>query len=127
MTLPSRLVLVVDDSSDCAETLQIALEALPNTEVRICLDARLVGRLLEANADRLSAVVTDLHFSQSDGFDVIKMVRADARFARVPIVLISGDSDPRIPERALACGASAWFAKPWSPAAVRRKLEELLC
>jgi CheY-like chemotaxis protein len=127
MTAPRRLVLVVDDSSDCAETLQIALEALPDTEVRICLDARLVGPLLDANADRLSAVVTDLHFSQSDGFDVIRMVRADARFARLPIVLISGDSDPRIPQLALAGGASAWFAKPYSPAAVRRKLEELLC
>jgi CheY-like chemotaxis protein len=127
MTPPRRLVLVIDDNSDCAETLQIALEALPDTEVRICLDARGLWPVLEENAERISAVVTDLHFSRSDGFDVIRRVRSDARFARLPIVLISGDSDPRVPEMAIASGASAWFPKPYSPSAVRRKLEELLC
>jgi two-component system chemotaxis response regulator CheY len=120
-------VLVVEDSHDCAETLRIALEFLPNSEVRICLDARMVWPVIEQNSTRLSAVVTDLHVSQLDGFELIRMVRADSRFARVPIVLISGDSDPRIPEIAIAVGASAWFPKPYSPAAVRRKLEELLC
>ena len=127
MTPPTRLVLVVEDSSDCAETLLIALEALPNTEVRIFLDARMVWRMIEENPSRLSAVITDLHLLQSDGLELIRGVRADTRFAHVPIVLISGDSDPRIPEIAFASGASAWFPKPYSPAAVRRKLEELLC
>jgi len=122
-----RLVLVIEDSSDCAETLQIALEALPNIEVRVCLNERALWPMVEANTDRLAAVVTDLHLVQSDGFDVIRKLRADQRFARLPILLISGDSDPRVPSLALSSGANAWFSKPYSPSAVRRKLEELLC
>jgi two-component system chemotaxis response regulator CheY len=122
-----RLVLVVEDSTECAETLQIALESIPDIEVRVCLDERGLWRILERDFARVAAVVTDLHLSQSDGFDVIRRLRADARFTTVPILLISGDSDPRIPAIALSRGASAWFAKPYSPAAVRRKLEELLC
>ena len=121
------LVLVVEDSSECAETLQIALEAMADTEIRVCLDAREVWPILEENVGRIAAIVTDLHLTQSDGFDVIRRVRGDARFARLPILLISGDSDPRIPDIARTCGASAWFPKPYSPSAVRRKLEELLC
>jgi len=122
-----RLVLVIEDSSDCAETLQIALEALPDVEVRVCLNERALWPMVEANTDRLAAVVTDLHLVQSDGFDVIRKLRADQRFARLPILLISGDSDPRVPSLALSSGANAWFPKPYSPSAVRRKLEELLC
>jgi CheY-like chemotaxis protein len=122
-----RLVLVVEDSSDCAETLQIALESLAGIEIQVCLDARSLWRALDRDHARVAAVVTDLHLAQSDGLDVIRRLRGDARFAGVPILLISGDSDPRIPEIALARGASAWFPKPYSPAAVRRKLEELLC
>jgi CheY-like chemotaxis protein len=45
----------------------------------------------------------------------------------LPILLISGDSDPMLPERALAQGADAFFPKPYSPSAVRKKLEQLLC
>jgi PleD family two-component response regulator len=124
---PSRLVLVVEDSSDCAETLQIALEVLPGVEVEVCLDSRSLWRVLERDFARVAAVVTDLHLTQSDGFDLIRRLRRDTRFSTLPILLISGDSDPRIPDLAFSCGASAWFSKPYSPSAVRRKLEELLC
>jgi DNA-binding NarL/FixJ family response regulator len=44
----------------------------------------------------------------------------------MPVLVISGDSDPRTPARVIAAGAQAFFAKPYSPAAIRRKLEELL-
>ena len=53
--------------------------------------------------------------------------QAEPRFARLPMLLISGDSDPMLRERALAQGADAFFPKPYSPSAVRKKLEQLLC
>jgi DNA-binding response OmpR family regulator len=122
-----RLVVVVEDSTDCAETLQIALEAMRDTEVRVFEDAQSLWRIPEFDFARIAAVVTDLHLPQSDGFDVIRRLRADARLAAIPILMISGDSDPRLPDLARSSGASAWFAKPYSPSAVRRKLEELMC
>jgi CheY-like chemotaxis protein len=73
------------------------------------------------------AIITDLHLPQSDGLAFIRQLRAEPRFARLPILLISGDSDPRLAQRALETGADAFFPKPYSPAAVRRRLEQLLC
>lgn len=122
-----RLVVVVEDSGDCAETLEIAFESLPDVEVRVCSNARGIWPILEAHSERLAAVVTDLHLTELDGFDLIRSLRADGRFTHVPILLISGDSDPRISQIALSNGASAYFSKPYSPSAVRKKLEELLC
>ena len=126
-TAKMRLVVVVEDSGDCAETLQIALETMAGFEILVCLDDRDLWPILERDFARVAAVITDLHLTQSDGFAVIRRLRGDARFEHIPVVLISGDSDPRLPEVALARGASAWFPKPYSPAAVRRKLEELVC
>ncbi|HLH40721.1 MAG TPA: response regulator [Bryobacteraceae bacterium] len=123
----SRLVLVVEDSGHCAETLQIAFEALPDVEVRVCASARTMWPILETDGARLAAVVTDLHLTEFDGFEIIRTLRQDGRFSKIPILLISGDSDPRISQIALSHGASAYFPKPYSPAAVRKKLEELLC
>ena len=70
--------------------------------------------------------ITDLLWPQADGFDLIRKLRAEPRYARVPILLISGDSDPHLPVRALEQGADAFFAKPYSPSAIRRKLEQLI-
>jgi CheY-like chemotaxis protein len=44
----------------------------------------------------------------------------------IPILVVSAAADPAAPRDALASGANAFFPKPFSPAAVRRKLEELM-
>jgi CheY-like chemotaxis protein len=70
--------------------------------------------------------VLDLHMPAMDGFELIRRIRGDARYARVPIIVVSADTDPRTPERTYRLGANAYFSKPCSPASVRHKLEELL-
>jgi CheY-like chemotaxis protein len=40
--------------------------------------------------------------------------------------VISGDSDPRTPERVRRAGADAHFVKPYSPVEIRRTLEQFL-
>jgi CheY-like chemotaxis protein len=132
----SRLVLIVEDSDACAETLQIALESI-GLETRIMTSANDALAALRNIQNDVAAIVTDLNMHRADGlykegltmdgFDLIRQLRSEARFARLPILLISGDTDPRLPTRALQLGANAFFAKPYSPSAVRRKLEQLLC
>jgi CheY-like chemotaxis protein len=71
-------------------------------------------------------VVTDLNMPRMDGYELIRRVRADQRLSGMPIIVVSADTDPATPERVVALGAEAFFAKPFSPALVRRKLEQLL-
>jgi len=72
------------------------------------------------------ALVLDLHLPEMDGFEMIEAIRAHPRRATLPIVVISGDSHPDTPARVAGLGANAFFPKPYSPAAVRKKLEELI-
>jgi CheY-like chemotaxis protein len=132
----AKLVLIVEDSETCAETLQIALESIPGVEVRSIHTPGAAIAFLNDRDSEIVAIVTDLNLDLNgaqaaglpgDGLDLIRQLRAEPRFARLPILLISGDSDPRLSERALAQGADAFFPKPYSPSAVRRKLEQLLC
>ena len=123
--LPNRTVLIVEDAESCATTLEIALLAIPHVTVRVTPTARQALDLL-AKGGGICAVVTDLNLPSMDGFELIERVRSDSRTARLPIVVISGDSDPRTPERIYRLGADAFFGKPYSPAQVRQKLEQLL-
>ena len=122
-----KQVLIVEDNEACAETLQIALESIPGLETRVIGSPRAAIVALRESHGEIAAIVTDLHLPQSDGFDLIRQLRAEPRFAQLPILLISGDSDPLLAEKALAQGADAFFPKPYSPSAVRKKLEQLLC
>jgi CheY-like chemotaxis protein len=120
-----RLVLIVDDSEQCAVTLEIALLAIPGVAVTRFASGQEALRFLRAGGD-VHALITDLNMPSMDGFDLIRSIRGDKRFARLPILVISGDTDPGVSARTRAAGADAFFPKPFSPLEVRRELERLL-
>jgi DNA-binding response OmpR family regulator len=120
----SRTVLIVEDTDLCRDALEVALMRVPGIDVRTFERAEdALGWLADHEA---CALVLDLHLPEMDGFEMIQAVRAHPRRGSLPIVVISGDSHPDTPARVTGLGANAFFAKPYSPAAVRNKLEELI-
>jgi CheY-like chemotaxis protein len=120
----ARTVLIVEDSDTSADTLEVALLSLPDVSVTHATTGRKAWQLIQNEV--VAAIVTDLHMPHMDGFELIERVRAAGGAAHVPIIVISGDSDPGTPEKVRRLGADAYFAKPYSPAAVRETLERLL-
>jgi CheY-like chemotaxis protein len=121
----TRTVLIVEDSDNLA-ALEIALGALQGINIVMLTNGRDAINLLKANSIKLAAVITDLNLPYVDGFELIKTIRADERYSRLPIVVVSGDSHPETPERLRHLGADAFFPKPYSPAEIRQKLKGLL-
>ena len=117
-------ILVVDDAEDCVATLEVALQALPGVLVRPARTAEEALDLLAA--EPVNAVITDIHLPAMNGLEFIARIRRDPVLRSLPIIVVSADADPAGPGLALESGADAYFAKPFSPAAVRKKLEELI-
>jgi CheY-like chemotaxis protein len=120
----ARVVLVVDDADDCIATLDLALAALDGIAVRGAPSAEEALAVLDFGT--VSAVITDVQLPGMTGLELISRLRGQPRFRNLPILAISADANPATPTAALRAGANAFFAKPFSPGAVRRKLEELI-
>jgi two-component system, chemotaxis family, chemotaxis protein CheY len=121
-----RTVLIVDDTEVSATAMEMACSSIPGVEVRSVSSALEAVRLLR-NGDRsIAVVVTDLQMPGMDGFELIRFIRSEPKHKDLPIIVVTADTDPAAPERALRLGANAWFGKPFSPAALRRQLEQLL-
>jgi len=118
-------VLIVEDAETCATTLEIIFSSIPGIEILTANSAERAWELLESHQDIL-ALVTDLHMPGMDGFELIERVRANQVHARLPILVITGSTDPHVSDRLRLRGVNAVFAKPYSPALVREKLEQLL-
>jgi CheY-like chemotaxis protein len=119
-------VLIVEDSENSAAILEIALSGIPGVSVLVAPSAAEALRILNGDPDAVGVMVTDLNMPRMDGYELIRRVRADGRFSGMPIIVVSADTDPATPQRIAASGAEAYFPKPYSPALVRRKLEQLL-
>jgi CheY-like chemotaxis protein len=121
-----RSVLIVDDSENAAATLEIALLAIPGLSVTLASSGFEALNILERPGAGIHAIVTDLNMPRMDGFELIHRLRGDRRFSATPIVVVSADTDPATPQRVAQMGVLAFFPKPFSPAEIRRKMEQIL-
>jgi two-component system, chemotaxis family, chemotaxis protein CheY len=123
---PARHVLIVEDSENSAATMELALLGIPGLEVLRAPSGLEALRILNQSGSGVEAIITDLNMPRMDGFELIRQVREDGRTAQLPIIVVSADTDPQTPERIARMHVDAFFPKPFSPAQVRRKLEQLL-
>lgn len=87
--------------------------------------ARTSYRLLEATdgesgvamalQEAPNLILMDIQLPKISGFDATQRLRADPRTAQIPIIAITSYALSGDHERALAAGASAYLAKPYSP------------
>ena len=119
-------VLIVEDSENSAATLEIALLGIPGLSVLLASSGTEALRILERGGAAVRAIVTDLNMPRMDGFEMIRRIRENGALAATPIIIVSADTDPATPGRIAGLGVSAFFPKPYSPAQVRRKLEQIL-
>ena len=120
------IVLIVEDSENSAAMLEMAFLGIPGLDVLMAPSAVDALRILDGDSGAVGAMVTDLNMPRMDGYELIRRVRADKRLSGMPIIVVSADTDPATPERISALGVEAYFTKPFSPAMVRRKLEQIL-
>ena len=122
----TRSVLIVEDSENSAATMEMALLGIPGVSVLLAASGLEALRIINESGSAVEAIVTDLNMPRMDGFEFIRRIRENGRTSTVPIVVVSADTDPDTPERVAQMKVAAFFAKPFSPAQVRRKLEQLL-
>jgi len=67
-------------------------------------------------------VVSELNLPYMSGLELVRHIRADARLKGLPVLLVTGDAGREDIEGAARAGASDWIVKPFSRAALARKL-----
>ena len=59
---------------------------------------------------RPACLVLDIHLSDANGLDVLRRILAAEQ--DLPVLVLTGDMDPKLRERALQAGAAAFLTKP---------------
>jgi PAS domain S-box-containing protein len=82
--------------------------------------------LLLARRLRPDLILLDAHMPGIDGFEVCRILKAEATFRYVPIAFVTRFSDPRHEMRALELGAADFIAKPYTVAILQARARNLL-
>jgi hemerythrin-like metal-binding protein len=104
--------LVVDDNANFCEVMRTILGGIGVEDIRIARDLAAARAALEAGD--VDAVITDWHVGVEDGLDLVRWIRADDRFLRLPVLVLSGHERLAHREAAVAAGADDFMEKPIS-------------
>jgi len=106
------LVLVVDDSDDIRALLGTLLKR--RYEVRLAADGH-EAILAAAKLPHPDLILLDVEMPGKSGHDVCALLKTDPATAPIPVIFITGRSDPKDEAKGFAVGAVDYVAKPLSP------------
>jgi len=113
------LVLVVDDSDDIRALLGTLLKR--RYEVRVAADGN-EAILAAAKVPRPDLILLDVEMPGKSGHDVCALLKTDPVTAPIPVIFITGRSDPKDEAKGFAAGAVDYVAKPLSPPIVMARV-----
>lgn len=129
------MIFFADDSAVARKQIERTLEAM-NVKYayamngmrawedlqKMAMQAELAGRKL---SDLLHLVLTDVEMPEMDGYMLTKMIKSDARFAGIPVLMhssLSGVSNQKLGE---SVGVDSYVSK-FEPQKLSMKLREML-
>lgn len=120
--LQSRSVLVVDDNRDAAETLAALLSMLGHS-APVANDGHQALRMLPGLMP--DVIFLDLGMPGMSGYQVASAIRADARYAAVRLVALTGWGGETDRERTTQAGFDAHLTKPATVEAIEQVLRTM--
>lgn len=121
--LPPSKVLIADDNPQILELLEAYLEPL-ELEVSLAADGQVALDKVESAAPDL--ILLDVMMPKQSGFEVCRMLKEDARYRDIPIIMITALNEVGDQERARECGADDFLCKPVNKLELLKRVRGLL-
>lgn len=116
-------ILIVDDDEGLRQLLRLALK-FAGMDVREAGDG--VDALAQIRADPPDLILLDVMMPQMDGLTLCRTLRADPETEHLPVIMISGKTDPRSIRQGLDCGANEYINKPFEIKELTKRVKALL-
>ena len=104
-----RRILLIEDEIINQQLLQLVLQDAYDVIPAVTGTEAL--EVIRAQYDTLSLILLDLNLPDIHGLDVLREVKNDGRYARLPVIVMTADSDAEV--ECLTLGAIDFIPKPY--------------
>ena len=118
-------IIVVDDSSTMRRIIKNTLARIGDMEVYEGENGLDGWNVLNQHSDA-GMLITDWNMPDMNGLELVTKVRADPRFANLPIIMITTEGGKAQVITALKAGVNNYIVKPFTPDVLREKLSAVL-
>ena len=104
-----KKTLVIDDSSLIHRMFKLLL---PKTVQISAFDGREALDRLAEHPD-IDLILLDINMPNMNGFELLEVIKKDAAFASIPVIIVSTEGKDEDTIRGLQAGAAAYIRKPF--------------
>jgi len=109
---PTRCILVVDDDADITRFIGAVLGS---RGIRTVSAYDAIQGFLVAQKQHPRLILVDWHMPAGGGAQLLRKLRDNQQTASIPVVVVTSDSAPNLPEEAASLGAKLFLHKPLDP------------
>jgi two-component system, cell cycle response regulator DivK len=118
-----RTVLVIDDHEDNRRILRDLLRSAGYEVIEATTGEDGVAT---AQARTPNLILMDIQLPGIDGYEATRRIKADDTLRHIPLIVVTSYALSGDDAKALAAGADAYVAKPFSPRAMLAKIRQHL-
>lgn len=116
--------LVVDDFSTMRRIIKNLLNDLGYANVTEADDGATALPMLQAG--NFDFLITDWNMPGMPGLDLLKAVRADARLAKMPVLMLTAEAKREQIIEAAQAGVNGYVIKPFTAVTLKEKIDKIL-
>ncbi len=116
--------LVVDDFSTMRRIIKNLLHDLGYSNVTEADDGKTALPMLQAG--NFDFLITDWNMPGMPGLDLLKAVRADAKLAKMPVMMLTAEAKREQIIEAAQAGVNGYVIKPFTAETLKEKLDKIL-
>jgi len=116
-------VMVVDDQTSMRAMIRRTLQDLGFRDVRDKASA--IEALEDIRANRVHLVISDYNMPEMDGLQFLEEVRKDAVIGKTVFIMLTASAEKEIVQKAAQMGVNNYVVKPFTPAALKEKIERV--
>ena len=122
---PSTHILIVDDMLTMRKLVAKSCKTMGFTQMTEAADGRDAFEKLAAADPRIGLIISDWNMPNCSGLEFLKRVRAESRFKDLPFLMVTAEAEKSQVVEALKAGVSNYVVKPFTPDALKEKLEAI--
>lgn len=120
----SLKILVVDDFSTMRKVIRNLLRQIGYETIIEAEDGTAAWAILKA--EQIDLIISDWNMPNMNGLELLKAVRADAKLAQTPFLMVTAEALQDNVVAAIKAGVSNYIVKPFTAEVLSEKITKIL-
>jgi two-component system chemotaxis response regulator CheY len=125
---PKQKILIVDDMGTMRKIIKNMLQKMGCDNLTEAEDGAPAWQMIQeahSAGTPFDFIVSDWNMPQLTGLDLLKNIRADERFKKLPFLMVTAEAEQANVVIAVKAGVSNFIVKPFSIVTMKEKIDKI--